>query len=283
MKFAKVTVCRLNEALMKSSTYLYDAAPSLYESVHRHFKTCAFTAIVAVACLAMAQPVEAKIVYTPVNIGIGPDQYYNLDLNHDGVTDVVILNKFINGRPCPTGSYVAELPASGNGVVGTPPGALNQGTEIGPDQQFYEGSGTMASVYTHRQCGTFASGPWLNVAKRYLGLSVQLNGQTYFGWARLTVRLNHVSFAVTLTGYAYESIAGKSILAGQTIGAQDDPVNPEDSGASASMNNLVLGTLQTVSLSGRAFGTQRVSPSGWKELPLEGNGSLVDVFSRHGG
>ena len=37
MKFVKVTACRLNEALVKSSTYLYAAAPSIYESVHRHF------------------------------------------------------------------------------------------------------------------------------------------------------------------------------------------------------------------------------------------------------
>ena len=60
MKFARVTACRLNEALMKRSTYLYDAAPSLYESVHRHLNTCAFTAIVAVACFALAQPVRGK-------------------------------------------------------------------------------------------------------------------------------------------------------------------------------------------------------------------------------
>jgi hypothetical protein len=40
-----------------------------------------------VGVLAMAQPVAAKIVYTPANINLGFEQETPLDLNHDGVTD----------------------------------------------------------------------------------------------------------------------------------------------------------------------------------------------------
>jgi hypothetical protein len=43
-----------------------------------------------VCILALAQPAEAKIVYTPANIRLGMNQHYDLDLNHDGITDFSI-------------------------------------------------------------------------------------------------------------------------------------------------------------------------------------------------
>lgn len=116
MKFVKVTACRLNEAPIKSSTYLYAAAPSVYESVHRRLNTCAITAIVAVACFALAQPVEAKVVYTPANVVI--QSSYNLDVNNDGVTDFTIQNigKFTNR--CNGYDYVDEGPPQGSPKTG---------------------------------------------------------------------------------------------------------------------------------------------------------------------
>lgn len=280
MKFARETACRLNKALMKSSTYLYDAAPSLYESVHRHLKTCAFMAIVAVACFALAQPSEAKVVYTPANVVI--QSSYNLDVNNDGITDFTIQNigKFTNR--CNEYAYVDELPASGNGVVpyevnGAWAAALSQGAQIGPGQQFWESSGlTMTSFSLHCPFESF-EGPWLDVVNHYLGLSFQVNGQTHYGWARLSVLLHcgrggGCAFVVTLTGYAYETIPGKSINAGQTSGAQDDPIlNPEDSSRGASLNNPVHDTPQTASLSMLPFGTQSVPLSRRKEVALEGS------------
>jgi hypothetical protein len=79
-------------------------------------------------------------------------------------------------------------------------------------------------------------GQWANggkgVKNRYLGLKFQINGKTQFGWARLTVKWSGppFNFAATLTGYAYETIAGKSIIAGKTKGPDNDStgdrVNP---------------------------------------------------------
>ena len=73
-------------------------------------------------------------------------------------------------------------------------------------------------------------GPWYNVTDRYLGLSFQRNGRTHYGWARLNVGAANYA---NLTGYAYETIAGKSIKAGQTKGMANDPTN-DDFGASLS-------------------------------------------------
>ena len=54
----------------------------------------------------------------------------------------------------------------------------------------------------------------LGVTNRYLGLEFQIKGRTHYGWARLTFEDGVLS--ATLTGYAYETIAGKSIRAGLT-------------------------------------------------------------------
>jgi hypothetical protein len=80
------------------------------------------------------------------------------------------------------------------------------------------------------------------------------------GGARLSVLLHcsrggGCAFVATLTGYAYQTIAGKSILAGQTSGAEDDPaMKPEDTGPAASVNDPVLETPRSMSLGGRTLG-----------------------------
>ena len=65
-----------------------------------------------------------------------------------------------------------------------------------------------------------AFGPWVHVTNRYLLLKFTINGKFHYGWARLNVRVPYREFelAVTLTGYAYETIPGKGIVADKTKG-----------------------------------------------------------------
>ena len=52
----------------------------------------------------------------------------------------------------------------------------------------------------------------------YLGLMFQINGQTHYGWALLKVKIKKPKeeVFVTLLGYAYETVPGMPIDAGQT-------------------------------------------------------------------
>jgi hypothetical protein len=69
--------------------------------------------------------------------------------------------------------------------------------------------------------------PWANngkgVKNRYLGLKFVINGKVHYGWARLNVTFGtgsspaNVPVFATLTGYAYETIPGKAIIAGNII------------------------------------------------------------------
>ena len=47
-------------------------------------------------------------------------------------------------------------------------------------------------------------------------------GKTPFGWARVKLSVAHQSITATLTGYAYETIPGKPIIAGATKGPDDE-------------------------------------------------------------
>jgi hypothetical protein len=65
----------------------------LSESIHQQLNTYALAASAAgVSFIALAQPAQAKIVYTTahVKIGSGGVGSYDLDLNHDGVTDFTL-------------------------------------------------------------------------------------------------------------------------------------------------------------------------------------------------
>ena len=60
------------------------------------------------------------------------------------------------------------------------------------------------------------------VEDRYLGLKFVTDGEVHYGWARLSVTLGHErqdnDVSGTLTGYAYETIPDKPIIAGQITG-----------------------------------------------------------------
>ena len=78
-----------------------------------------------------------------------------------------------------------------------------------------------------------------NVSNRYLGLKFTINGKTHYGWARLNVSFQinqgRGTLKATLTGYAYETIPNKAIVAGRTKGPDVVTLEP------ASLGHLARG------------------------------------------
>jgi len=204
-------------------------AQQLSESLHRQLNSYAFAATAAgVGMLALAQPAEAKIVYTSTHVVISPYgvHLYDLDLNHDGKTDFVLQTKFYSTTDQSAGTQ--RLIASGgrgNNPVksGGFAAALRKGKRIGPHHNF-QSRGVMGSDWGSAGASTsIKRGPWVNVNNRYLGLKFKIKGKIHYGWARLSVEAQRGYFYLeaTLTGYAYESIANKPIVAGRTKGPDD--------------------------------------------------------------
>jgi hypothetical protein len=194
-------------------------------SIHQQLNMYVLAASAAgVGVLALAQPVEAKIVYTPAHRVIGPDSRYLLDLNHDGITDFTIANSYNCPDSCV--SIIVAKPANGtHGVEGPLSSqghaswayALKAGAIIGPKRPFsasaleFAGSGVCHPAGSH----------WCNL-KRYLGLSFKIHGQTHYGWARISMgNAKGGRIKAVLLGYAYETTAGKAIIAGATSGPDD--------------------------------------------------------------
>jgi hypothetical protein len=180
----------------------------------------------------LAEPSEAKIVYTKTHQEIRFNGIYGLDLNHDGTMDFVIRNwssLFEGGRS------LSAKEAYGNAVEGSghSAAALIKGAPISSRQNFIVASTSYAGEKMVRvacsvegTCRTY--GPWVNVKDGYLGLKFLIDGKTHYGWARLSVQVQNYQITATLTGYAYETIANKGICAGQTAGeANATPAQPE--------------------------------------------------------
>ncbi|MGD0987816.1 MAG: hypothetical protein ABR874_08400 [Candidatus Sulfotelmatobacter sp.] len=80
-----------------------------------------------------------------------------------------------------------------------------------------------------------ANGPWFLKQDHYLGFAFNIDGKEHFGWARLSLGRFVFDHTATITGYAYETVPGKAIIAG------DEGNSGEVSTASATLGALALG------------------------------------------
>jgi hypothetical protein len=199
--------------------------------------------------LGLTVPAEAKIVYTPAHHVInransGTLVTYPVDLNHDGIADVVFEQYGGIGLNPMGGFSIFKAVTPVNGIeVGTMghgwATAMKTGAHIGHAKQFrqaaYMAFANRSGTETHQ------GGYWFNSEPRYLGVAFQIKGKTHYGW----VRLKNSSYdGATVTGYAYETIPGKSMKAGQKKSKDDARVEePNASGSSSSSQSATLGAL----------------------------------------
>ena len=202
--------------------------------------------------LALTQSVEAEVVYTPAHHVINANQTYRLDLNQDGTPDFELKNVFntfsgnsagylqvLPGRNANEVWAAAHAPGCGSEILCA--AGLRKGDSVGPTGAFkpdFPGGERMVAS----DIVSSNSGSWLNVT-RYLGLKFVIEGQTHYGWARLTVTGQRFMITATLTGYAYETTPGKAIFAGATTGSED-----AESSAPASTPSSAPTTLAALAL-----------------------------------
>jgi len=233
---------------MKPPSRSYRTALKLTDSTNRHLNMYALTATAAgVGLMALAQPAQAKIVYTPAHLNFSQHPSLALDLNHDGIGDFILA---LGGRGTGNGyywqsAYVAAARSNNmdeaivSATGGSPAVALRVGSRIGPGRLF-GGLGVLVNHFSHFMKGGATSTRWFDqwanggkgLKDRYLGLKFYIKGEVHFGWARVTVTTSGKTFTATLTGYAYETIPNKSIIAGKTKGPDDGTIREQASPAS---------------------------------------------------
>jgi hypothetical protein len=212
-------------------------AVSLSHSVDRQLTMYAIAAGAAgVGALALAQPAAAKIVYTPAHvvIGHGGVNSFHIDLDHDGVPDLALASVsnactdaicYANLNAYPLGNLIEGKRVRSHSFYQSFASAVRAGNKVGPHAPFIPGSdigcvmlGIVSNPSSHYRK---VVGDWNNVKDRYLGVKFSVHNKTHFGWVRLTVRDNGHYVTGVLTGYAYETIPNKAIIAGKTKGPDE--------------------------------------------------------------
>jgi len=204
--------------------------------LERRLRAYAAAGAAGVGMLALAQPAKADIIYTPTNQQLGTENYLLIDLNHDGISDFGIRNELSSTTAGRVNNVFAYGQVRGNGVVterGNFAAAMGPGARIGARDPFSLVGFMLTRWKTsyYGRAGTY--GYWHSVTNRYLGLEFEINGQEHYGRARLDVTNgSDISIDAVLTGYAYNTVAGQRILAGQ--GSVPEP---------GSLGLLALGSL----------------------------------------
>jgi hypothetical protein len=163
---------------------------------------------------------------------------YPLDLNNDGLLDFNITAyrevTHYDGCSCDychclddIMNRVSITALNDNSVIIGPSGtALISGSNISSLSEWSIGvlgnfslkSASVGCYDITGQCVIRTEGDWPNSSDRYLGLRIISNGQTYYGWARLSVFVDKSEASFKIKDYAYESTPGKSIHAGDIGG-----------------------------------------------------------------
>jgi len=183
------------------------------------------TALVGV--FAFTEPAEARIVYTPVHKNLvchrtdgGCYGTLKLNLNHGKSADfqlqctsaavflheVSIFQVNSKNRIWSSSRYSDAAAALYKGAV------IQSGSHFLNDQA--------SRMVWSSEGNSGPHGPWVYVQNRYLGLKFLIKGEVHYGWARLSTPKQsfHGQVWATLTGYAYETIPNKPIIAGKTHG-----------------------------------------------------------------
>lgn len=199
-----------------------------------------------VGLLALAKPAEARIVYKTANVKIFDSSHY-LVLNDQGTPNFLLSNVYftspgsggmeaqIQVAAVHRGSFIETATVQGAA-------ALYAGDRIPPADKShgFRPGGLMLRFVLEIPGGSTYAGAWRNAANRYLGLKFQQDGKTHYGWARLTM-VDGRFCAGLLTGYAYETVPNKPIVAGKTKEADEGGLQPATLGHLARGSSALAG------------------------------------------
>jgi hypothetical protein len=195
----------------------------LPEGLERRILAYALSAGAAgIGLLAGATPAKANIVYTPANIPFSPTatNYINISLDGSNV-DIAIFARatltycsWCKNQDEIVGNLFAYPQSAGLGILRGP---LPSGFQIGPTNA-WEGNAWLKG-WTYRSsfvAGSF--GPWAQ-KQGYLAVKFDIGGETHYGWIAGDGSTQDPIFEIS--GWAYETIPNRGLLAGQTQGTPE--------------------------------------------------------------
>lgn len=189
-----------------------------------------------VMAMLFAASAHAQIVYTDVDPDLTITQtpvgstVHDLDINNDGITDATL-------TATRTATYRAVFlgPSNGSEALVCCPQLLtksiNNYSFIGSDPSGTGGYWSTAQLSRLRELyfatgggGGWGGNPvpappigeWINATDRYLAIRFSVDGEWHYGWVRISVVSVSPSISFTIRDYAYNSVPGAGIFAGET-------------------------------------------------------------------
>jgi hypothetical protein len=260
----------------------------LSDSLDQRLQQYALAASIAgVGAFVLTSPAEGKVVYTPANLPIVPSSKLNLDLNHDGITDFQFSNFFLRCSSCghQEDAKVKIFPAGQNNSIwgtGKYASVLRTGASIGANGHFRPGRSVMVASKGSSDCGQEScpigrSGQWDDITRGYLGFKFVIQGAIHYGWARVNVTNGQVTAYALVTGYAYETVAKKAIVAGDEGSRRK---NKRSRGTGQTDFNHVKSGPPHLGLGLLASGASGLNVWRWRiPSPANGGGSSADPES----
>lgn len=190
-----------------------------------------------VGATALAQPPATNIVYSPRHVAISPLDRFELDLNQDGINDFLLINKPTSGFAYPFMSVRGYAP--NNAIVasslGLNAGRLARGASVGSNGQF---------LHNAFMGNGLSGGPWVGTnIYGFLGFRFEIKGETHYGWALLSIGPGPSGFEELLWGFAYDTVANETIVAGQTVANQGlSSAEPQPNPRPGTLGLLALGS-----------------------------------------
>jgi len=217
-------------AFMKRSSGPCKAPSKFSESLHQQLNMYALAAsAVGVGVLALAQPAEAKIVHKRLHVTIGS---YELSpagalvapfgiFQANSAWSTYVWWARVSFNPGTAGAEFVRAPGSSWSVAALPEGAVID------HKARWGGYRGLVATYGPAGGGTFKHhrGGFQFGHPAFVGFKFLIEGKPHYGWARLTAHVvkfpKETLVSAVLTGYAYETVPNKSIIAGATKGPDE--------------------------------------------------------------
>lgn len=178
----------------------------------------------AVAVVATGAAANAQVVYTQVNKTLtgANNPVDSIDINQDGTYDLgMIISSYSSYNYA--GVFGGPINSQGHALAGSSPSSfpypfkLNAGEQINTKQFLPADSfGTFTIFYNNSNpFSSFWNG---GVTDGYLGIKLNVNGNTHYGWVRMDMAAD--AKTVVIKDMAYNATAGGPIQAGQGLSVE---------------------------------------------------------------
>ena len=199
------------------------------------------SAVAGVSMLALAQPAAGEVLVTKKTIPIpltpvGVREPVKISMANNGNNDFSFelnsytVNSFLE-RGLTLEGATPRNRVIAMGDLNTYAAPLSRGGKIGGTYANF-GSSLLVEASVSFAGSRYFRGFWgKNSKNQYLGVRFLINGKPHYGWIRLSVTTStqpHGPFmSATITGYAYETVPNKAILAGVRAGIAAVTANPK--------------------------------------------------------